>query len=70
MKRIVRLLEDLRQNDLDDDGDLILFEGIEWIERIDEALQAARIYSVLIFELQEGVDPDFYVELKQQLGLE
>lgn len=69
LEKTLKLLKDLRNLDMDDDGDIILFNEYNWVQEIKEAYDEIVCYKALLNELTENVDPDFYVELLHQVGL-
>ena len=70
MDKIIKLLEEIKKLDMDDDGDIILFHEYNWIEEVDEALRLAKGYKALIADLSEGIDPHYCEEVVRQVGLE
>jgi hypothetical protein len=66
---IIKFLDDLLCNDLDDDGDMVLYDGVTWHERMTKALESARAHKALISELTEGIHPLIYEEILKQVGL-
>ena len=64
------MLQDLKNLNPDDDGDLILFHEYGWVEEIKAAYDELVCYKAILEDLKRGVDNDYYVDLLHVVGLQ